>query len=110
MIAAEHTGPIPVAIDFDGTLATSLWTPQNRTTDIGEPIRVNIVKAREVARAGHGIVIYTARDWSDEDKLRVWLLDQGVPFDRVECGKLLASAYCDDRAVPASASSWLPAR
>lgn len=110
MIAAERVGPIPVAIDFDGTLATSLWTPENRTTDIGSPIRVNIVKAREVARAGHAIVIYTARDWADEPMLREWLLAQDIPFDGIECSKLLASAYCDDRAIPASAASWLPAR
>jgi hypothetical protein len=106
--AADRQGRLPVAIDFDDTLARSLWTPENPTTEIGPPIHLNIVKAREVARAGWRIVIYTARSWDDEPKIRAWLLEHQVPFDSIICAKPLCGAYVDDRARHADDASWLP--
>jgi hypothetical protein len=106
--AADQQGRLPIAVDFDDTLATSLWAPDNPTTEIGEPIQVNIVKVRELARRGWNVVIFTARAWRDEPALRAWLTEHDVPFTSIVCAKPLCAAYCDDRAIPADAASYVP--
>jgi hypothetical protein len=35
-----------LCVDLDGTLAEPLWTAQNPTNRIGDPIKLNVVKAR----------------------------------------------------------------
>jgi hypothetical protein len=104
------TSYLPIAVDFDGTLAEALWTPENPTTEIGSPIRVNILKVREVHRAGWKVIIHTARPQADTAKIRKWLRDNSVPFDAIHTDKLLAALYIDDRGRHASESSWIPAR
>lgn len=106
--AADRQGRLPIAVDFDGTLAVSLWTVDNPTTEIGEPIRRNIVKVRELARQGWKVVIHTARSWTDEPALREWLTEHSVPFDAIICSKPLCAAYCDDRAIHEREASWVP--
>lgn len=97
-----------VAIDLDGTLAEGIWTPDNPTSEIGYPIWENVEKAREVEAAGYKIIIHTSRGWTDYQNIEGWLNHYNVPFRRIECGKLLAAVYVDDRARHADAESWLP--
>ena len=104
------TDYLPILVDFDGTLAEALWTPENPTTRIGAPIRLNILKVREAHRAGWEIVIFTARPLRDHNLLDAWLHAHGVPFDRIICGKPLGAAYIDDRNIDIRESSWIPAR
>ena len=96
------------AVDFDGTLAVSLWTEDNPTTEIGPAISLNLVKARDLHRAGYNIVIYTSRNWEDEPALRAWLVRHEVPFSSILCCKPLAAMYIDDRAVHSSEANWSP--
>lgn len=92
-----------LAVDFDGTIAGSVWPDPG----IGEPIRVNVLKLREAARAGWKIVIHTARSWADYEVIESWLNHHEIPFKAIVCGKLLAHRYIDDRAVEADRSVWI---
>lgn len=100
--------PLLASIDFDGTLAESLWSPSNPTTEIGSPIWRNIAKAKELVARGYTLIIHTARGWEDAENIGAWLTNVGVPYRNVVCGKPLARVYVDDRALAASEATWLP--
>jgi len=97
-----------LAVDLDGTLAEPIWSPENPTSAIGDPIGRNVVKLREAVRRGYKAVVHTARPWSDYEAIEAWLIANDVPFRAIVCGKLLAGLYIDDRARNADESSWLP--
>jgi hypothetical protein len=97
-----------LCVDLDGTLAEPLWTAQNPTNRIGDPIKLNVVKAREAHRKGWKIVIHTSRPWTDYESIEFWCKMNGVPARRIICGKPLAAVYVDDRARHAEDASWLP--
>lgn len=95
------------AVDFDGTLAQSSWTPEKPTAVPGPPIQENVAKLGALVEAGRKVVIHTARPSSDYELIESWLTFYEIPFHRIVTGKLLAARYIDDRAVPADAESWL---
>lgn len=95
-------------VDFDGTIAESVWSPSNPTSIPGRPILQNIEKLEELRDAGMKIIIHSARAWSDYEMVEAWLQYWDVPFDRIVLGKLLCAVYVDDRAVPADEASWMP--
>jgi len=97
-----------LAVDLDGTLAEPIWTPENPTSAIGDPIGRNVVKLREAVRRGYKAVIHTSRPWTDYEAIEAWLVKHDIPFRGIVCGKLLAAAYVDDRAIHADDSTWLP--
>lgn len=97
-----------LAVDLDGTLAEPIWTPENPTSAIGAPIWLNVTKLHEAVRKGYKIIIHTSRPWSDYEAIEAWLKWHEIPFKAIQCGKLLAAAYVDDRAIRAEESSWLP--
>jgi hypothetical protein len=97
-----------VGVDLDGTLARSVWTPDNPTSEIGDPIWENVDKVHELDRAGYKIIIHTSRGWTDYQFIEHWLLHYQIPFREIQCGKPLYAAYVDDRAIHADAESWLP--
>lgn len=106
-MAKYRTELIRVGVDLDGTLAEPLWSPENPTDEIGDPIPENIVKLRELADAGYRIYIYTSRpDWQVE-LIERWLEKHEIPYRDVRTGKPLFKYYIDDRAIPADAESWL---
>jgi hypothetical protein len=92
-----------VSVDFDNTLCVS----EPPTYSPGEPIVANIRQLEWIKRYGFKIVIYTARPWSEYETVESWLLFHGVPFDMIQCGKLLTVAHFDDRAYNASEPDWL---
>lgn len=95
-------------VDLDGTLSSPLWTPENPTAEIGDPILENVEKLHEVVKAGFKIVIHTSRPWTDHENVATWLEYWGIPYREIQMGKPLYRAYVDDRAIPADAESWLP--
>lgn len=99
-----------IGVDLDGTLAEPLWTPQNPTTAIGEPIRRNVVKLNEAVRRGYKPIIHTSRPWTDYEAIESWLVQHQIPFRGIVPGKLLAAIYVDDRARHSEESSWLPGK
>jgi hypothetical protein len=103
-----RTELIWVGVDLDGTLATPLWTPDNPTTDIGDPILKNIKKVHELVAAGYKVIVHTSRPWTDYQIIEQWLRHYNIPFKEIQCGKPLYAAYIDDRAIHAEEESWLP--
>lgn len=95
-------------VDLDGTLAQPVWTPDNPTSDIGDPIWENLAKLDELVEEGFKIVIHTSRPWTDYEAIEAWLNHYGIPFREIQCGKPLYVIYVDDRAREADAWSWLP--
>lgn len=95
-----------LAVDFDGTIAQSQWSPDNPSAECGTPIWDNVAKAMEARDNGWKIVIHTSRAWTDYEVIEAWLRHYGIHFDKIVCGKLLAHRYIDDRAVPADSPKW----
>lgn len=95
------------AIDLDGTLAWSTWTPDQKRSVIGDPINENIEKLEEVVAQGYKVIIHTSRPWSDHQMIEAWLDEHEITYDQILCGKVLAKKYVDDKAVDARADSWL---
>lgn len=94
------------AIDLDGTLAATVWSPGSTTIPIGPPIPENIAKLQALVDQGRKIIIHTARPWSDYEAIEHWLNWHGIPWSRIVCGKVLAGIYVDDRGVHASEDEW----
>lgn len=93
-------------IDLDGTLAKPRWTPDNPTSDIGDPIPANVAKALALHRRGYKIVIHTARPYTDYEAIEAWCAYHGIPVSRIFCGKLLGAVMIDDRNVPIGSPDW----
>ena len=49
--------------------------------------------------AGHVIIIWTARGWSEYRMTFEWLSSHGIPFDQLVMGKPIFDAFVDDRAI-----------
>lgn len=110
----EYNPPPPrsnllwAGVDLDGTLAEPVWTPDNPTSSIGDPITENIEKYEWLRQAGYKTVIHTSRPWTDYEAIEYWLDFHGIPFDGIQCGKPLFVTYIDDRACRADEETWLP--
>lgn len=97
-----------VGVDLDGTLAYPKWTPDNPTSEIGDPIPENVNKVWELINRGYKVIVHTSRPWTDYQLIEQWLHWYNIPYKEIQCGKPLYAAYVDDRAVHASEDSWLP--
>jgi hypothetical protein len=97
-----------VGVDLDGTLAEALWTPDNPTSEIGDPLWDNVNKVRKLVEDGYKIIIHTSRGWTDYQVIEQWLLHYNIPFKEIQCGKPLYAAYIDDRAIDALDPDWTP--
>jgi len=95
-----------LAVDFDGTLAESVWSPERPGPDIGDPIHYNLDQVEELSAKGWKIVIHTARGWEHYEAIEAWLQEWTVPYDKIVCGKLLAHRYIDDKAIRAQSINW----
>lgn len=99
-----------LAVDLDGTLAWPTWEPGQTREIVGDPIPENIAKLQESIDAGFKIHIHTARPWSHYELIEAWLEEHQIPYDGIICGKVLAAAYIDDKAINARSASWLPTK
>lgn len=97
-----------LAIDLDGTLAESIWSHENPTSAIGDPIGRNVAKLRKAVAAGYKVVIHTARPSTDYEAIEAWLIRHEIPFRSIVTGKVLAALYIDDRGRHESEESWIP--
>lgn len=97
-----------VGMDLDGTLAKSVWTPENDNADIGDPIPTGVRKAATLVRAGLQVVIWTSRPWGHHPMIKAWSKEH-LPFEvkQIVCGKPLFKAYIDDRNIDISEDCWL---
>ena len=95
-----------IAIDFDGTLHTGKWP------EIGSPAPYAVEVMRRLKADGHYLIVWTCREGERQTEMVNWLLEQGIPFDRVNehapgtvelygyaARKVYAHLYIDDKQV-----------
>ena len=95
-----------IAVDFDGTLHTGKWP------EIGVPVPYAIEIMQKLKADGHYLIIWTCREREQQTKMVNWLLEKGIPFDRVNehkpgsieqygyvSRKVYAHLYIDDKQV-----------
>lgn len=95
-----------IAVDFDGTLHTGQWPA------IGQPATDAEKVMRKFKEDGHYLIIWTCREGERQTEAINWLLENGIPFDRIndhESGsiekygsasrKVYAHLYIDDKQV-----------
>lgn len=104
---APRSELIWIALDHDGTMARSCWSPSNPTSEIGEPIPENVAKALALVAEGWKLVVHTARPWADYEALEAWYAHYEIPVRAIVCGKILALAYVDDRALSSTDGDWV---
>lgn len=84
-----------LAFDLDGTILPEMPVCDRHFAVCIERVRAAIIKAR---KAGHFVVIYTARPWSDYRMTELWLKANDIPYDLLLCGKYNFDMLLDDRA------------
>lgn len=95
-----------IAVDFDGTLHLGKFP------DIGIPVPNAKRVMGQLKKDGHYLIINTSRSGDDLLNAINWLLENGIPFDRVNDNcpanvkkygsnsrKIYAHLYVDDRQV-----------
>lgn len=99
-----------IGVDLDGTLAEPLWTPENPTTDIGDPIQENVGKLWSAVDQGYKVIVHTSRPWTEYEAVKGWLKYHEIPFKEIQMGKPLYLTYVDDRGVHESSPDWTSTR
>ena len=82
--------------DIDGVLTneTEGYDYESRT-----PKKDMIIKLRELYKAGHRIILQTARYHEDLLVTQKWLAERSVPYHELRLGKPKADFYIDDRMI-----------
>lgn len=88
-----------ILIDMDGVICTEEKTFERALARPLPGARESLQRLRD---AGHQIIIYTARSWSELAMTKHWLEAHGMPYDGLHMGKPVADRIVDDRAVPFS--------
>jgi hypothetical protein len=95
-----------IAVDFDGTLHDGVWP------SIGAPAPDATEIMRQLKADGHYLIIWTCRVGDRQTEMVNWLLEKGIPFDRINDNcldvikkygsnprKVYAHFYIEDRQV-----------
>jgi hypothetical protein len=85
-----------VCIDFDGTLAESVWPHRGP----GKLIRRGADIVLHYFYAGYEVIVFTARPKSHRKLIEGWLEENGLGhyIYEVRCDKPVSGLYIDDRA------------
>jgi hypothetical protein len=95
-----------IAVDFDGTLHTGTYPA------IGTPAPYAVEVMQKLKAEGHYLIIWTCRENEPQTQAVNWLLEKGIPFDRLnehkpgsyeiygyKARKVYAHLYIDDKQV-----------
>ena len=95
-----------IAVDFDGTLCRGTYPD----IDGPQPYAAEVMK--KLKADGHYLILWTCRRGERLEAALNWLLDQGIPFDRInahnpqnlalygdDTRKVYAHCYIDDKNV-----------
>lgn len=82
-----------IGVDLDGTLAQTEYPDFKLEYPIGGAVDA----VRKLHDEGWKITIFTARPWSDYQKIEEWLDSWAIPHRRIICGKPLFKYLIDDR-------------
>ena len=90
-----------IIIDLDGTICTE----EKQFSRSLAKLLPGAKKALENFKiAGHKIIIYSARTWSEYEMTESWLKNNQVPYDQIILGKPQGEFWIDDRAI--KFSNW----
>lgn len=84
-----------IICDLDGTLCSEEHTFRRF---LAQPMLEAIRLLNQQYDAGHKIIIYTGRSWSEYDITEVWLKNNNVKYHQLICGKPIGDLWIDDRA------------
>ena len=83
-----------IAVDFDGTLCRGTFP------DIDGPQPYAVEVMRKLKADGHYLILWTCRRGERLEQALNWLLEQGIPFDRINAHEPQNLAlYIDDKQV-----------
>lgn len=88
--------PKTIMVDLDGVICTEELFHDR---PLAQPIAGAREALRDLRAAGHTVIIYTARGWSEHRVTRHWLEQHGIEYDGLHMGKPVADVWIDDRAV-----------
>lgn len=83
-----------IVCDLDGTICTE---EKRFSRSLAIPIKNVRVRLLQAQKAGHEIVIFTARGWEEYEMTKAWLVANDIPHDRLICGKPIGDIFIDDR-------------
>src|SRR3990167_4111187 len=86
-----------VGIDLDQTIAHNSGLPN---FELLEPTEGAKEALEKIVERGFKPIIYTARQYSDYNKIEHWLDTHKIPYRRIFCGKVLLRWMIDDRNIP----------
>jgi hypothetical protein len=92
-------------VDLDGTICTEEPTFER---SLAKPIPGAREALTSLAAAGHTIIIYSSRSWSELRMTEAWLKENQMPYHGLHLGKPVADLFIDDRAV--TFTDWSSAR
>jgi uncharacterized HAD superfamily protein len=85
-----------ILIDMDGVICTEQKTFERC---LATPIAGAREALESLVAAGHTIVIYSARSWSELRMTKQWLDSHQIPYHGIHLGKPVADCVIDDRAI-----------
>ncbi len=85
-----------IFVDIDGTICTEEMTFER---SLAKPLPMALEKVNELYDAGHTIIFWTARSWSEFKMTKSWLDKHGFKYHQLLMGKPIASVFIDDRAI-----------
>jgi hypothetical protein len=85
-----------IIIDLDGTICTE---EKMFSRSLAKPIKKSIESVNSLFKAGHTIIIYSARNWIEYEMTLNWLLIHKVKFHQLIMGKPQGDVWIDDRAI-----------
>lgn len=96
--------PKVIAFDFDQTIAMYSKTEWKKRYKTKIPIKAKCNETvrrlmKDLANAGHTVIIYTSRHWGDYHTIEKWLLKEEVPYHDIICGRFLADCYICDKSI-----------
>jgi hypothetical protein len=83
-------------IDMDGVICSEEKTFERA---IAYPLPGAKESLAALRKAGHQIIIYTARSWSELEMTKNWLNEHQIEYDGLHMGKPVADRILDDRAI-----------
>jgi hypothetical protein len=85
-----------VNVDLDGTICTEEATFERA---LAKPLPGAREALAALIGAGHTVVIYSSRSWSELRMTQAWLDENNIPYNGLHLGKPVADLFIDDRAI-----------
>ncbi len=83
-------------VDLDGTICTEEQTFERA---LAKPIPGAREALAGMIEAGHTVIIYSSRSWSELRMTEAWLKDNDIPYSGLHLGKPVADVFIDDRSI-----------